>query len=914
MKEEARFYHRFRRKTQDIIKVGFLGDCFWQTPIERLNYAFLGIRDDKISRWVFALNEVEDEITLHLKEQTEGWEKVFGKAPVDIAKRIYASKIDVLIALSDNEMIRKVLSLAPAPIALAGGGGVSIKDANLADVLLGDKYIQSKYGDTVEFPSAFCYLPFFGNTAIRDDLRDNLIFGAFYHENDKRMEHWKAFAEILTKLPTAKLRFFSDAFNTEKNKIVAKKRLAWAGIDENRVELAQRNADTFEVFNGIDIFLDAYPNGESVALADALYMGVPVVSATNVGQGVLNAVGLGELWASDEAAYVNSAVALASDNELRAALRTSLRGMMENSTLMDREVYGKYVKLAVFAAFDYLTEQDKTPPTEEETKILWKIFDDIKYTDKENKLAIADRLLLTRPTDKERIADLVFAFADTDIETLQKAAEMLPDDTIAGKFIRFNLAKHKKDYEEAEKLGLEIKEIATADENDENFVSATLHMLADMYKSMGRMKDAAEMYRLSAEKTKEKYKSNEYDRYSNYVFTLNYTDATPKELLEAAKGFNECVKNLPRYTHVKRKNKKIKVGYISPDFRNHVVACFALAFFQARDAKRFETFAYMLKKPDPVTEIFKTTADNFRDLSSLKYDEIAKLIYEDKIDILVDLAGHTGYNPLPIMARKPAPIQMSGIGYFSPTGLREMDYFIVDEHTAPPGEEENFTEKLIRLPHSHFCYTYVKPMQERDKTLAFEKNGFITFGSMNNSNKLNDNVLKTWRRILENTPDSKLFLKFVIYDDPYRLNKEKTRMEKMGIDLNRVIFEGFSGDYLKGYNLIDIALDPYPYPGGGTTCDALMMGVPVITLSGKSNHERFGKSILCNLNLEELVAYSEDEYIDIAVKLANDKDRLKRLHEEIPSRMKNSAIMDQKLYMTDLEAVYEKVYQKWLES
>ncbi|MBR3723207.1 MAG: hypothetical protein IKN12_10690, partial [Selenomonadaceae bacterium] len=166
MKEEARFYHRFRRKTQDIIKVGFLGDCFWQTPIERINYAFLGIRDDKISRWVFALNEVEDEITLHLKEQTEGWEKVSGKAPLDIAKRIYASKIDVLIALSDNETVRKVLSLAPAPIVLAGGGGVSIKDTNLADVLLGDKYIQSKYGDTVEFPSAFCYLPFFGNTAI----------------------------------------------------------------------------------------------------------------------------------------------------------------------------------------------------------------------------------------------------------------------------------------------------------------------------------------------------------------------------------------------------------------------------------------------------------------------------------------------------------------------------------------------------------------------------------------------------------------------------------------------------------------------------------------------------------------------------------------------------------------------------
>ncbi|MBR3624476.1 MAG: hypothetical protein IKN43_14140, partial [Selenomonadaceae bacterium] len=713
---------------------------------------------------------------------------------------------------------------------------------------------------------------------------------------------------------TAKLRFFSDSFNGDKNKIVAKKRLAWAGIDENRVEFFPVPLDSFEIFNCMDVFLDAYPKGETVLLADALYMGTLVVSATNFGQSVLNSVGLGELWATDETAYVNSAVALALDAELRTALYSSLRGMMENSVLMNREVYGDYVKLAIFSAFDYLTEQDKIIPTDEEAKILWQLFDDIQYFDKENKLAIADRLLLTKPTDRERVADLVFAFADTDIETLQKAAEMLPDDTIAGKFIKFNSAKHRKNYEEAEKLGLEIKELTTTDETDEYFVSATLHMLADMYKSMGRMKDAAETYLLSAKKTKAKYKSNEYDRYGNYVFMLNYTDASPKELLEAAKGFRECVKNLPRYTHAKRRNKKIKVGYISPDFRNHVVACFALAFFQARNAERFETFAYMLKTPDAVTELFRKTADNFRDLSTVKYDEAAKIIYDDKIDILVDLAGYTGYNPLPIMARKPAPIQMSGIGYFSPTGLKEIDYFLVDEHTAPPGEEENFTEELIRLPHSHFCYTYVKPMQDRDETLAFEKNGFITFGSMNNSNKLNDKVLKTWSRILENTPNSKLFLKFLTYDDPYRLNKERTRMRDIGIDLDRVIFEGFSGDYLKGYNRIDIALDPYPYPGGGTTCDALMMGVPVITLSGNSNHERFGKSILCNLNLEELVAYNENEYVDIAIKLANEKGRLKRLHAEIPDRMKNSAIMDQKIYMTDLEAAYEEVYKKWLEN
>ncbi|MBP3723641.1 MAG: hypothetical protein J6I62_10365, partial [Selenomonadaceae bacterium] len=156
--------------------------------------------------------------------------------------------------------------------------------------------------------------------------------------------------------------------------------------------------------------------------------------------------------------------------------------------------------------------------------------------------------------------------------------------------------------------------------------------------------------------------------------------------------------------------------------------------------------------------------------------------------------------------------------------------------------------------------------------------------------------------------------KYGIYDDPWRLKAEKERMERIGFDLSRVYFEGFTNLYLNRYNDMDIALDTFPYPGGGTTCDALLMNVPVVTLEGNSNHERFGKSILENIGLDDLVAKSTDEYVDIAVNLAADTERLKKYHSEIYDRMTRSAIMDQSIYMKDLEEAYEKIFGDWLES
>lgn len=919
--ETPKFFHRIRKPRQKTIKIGLLGNDFNASKEARLIYSYFGLKDKKISATVFCLN-ASDEITAHLKEQNYEWFDLKDKTAIEIAKKIYDEKIDVLFALSDNEKIRETLKYHPAPMQIAGANALSLKDVfdknniPLVEAVLGDNFITAAEGiETIKFNSAFCYLPFFGNANLKkEENKNEMVFGAIYHENDKRLPCWKVFFKILDSVPNSKLQLFSDCFDDEKNKIIAKKRLAWAGISEDKIEaVSVTSKDSFDYLSKINIFLDSYPNGEQILLLDALYMGIPIVSMTDTGKSILNAIGLSELAPNDEEAYVNSTVAISKDGELLNALKTGLRNMMESSFIMNKEDFLEILKSAVFASFDYLMTLKDNVPNDEEFKILWDIFHSMDAMDN-NKFALLDRILLARPKDPEELNYISIILPHDEVENIKDAIEYLPDNTLAKEFAKLAMVYKAKKWNETEKMALEVRKIIPKDESEKYIISTAIHMLADTYKATGRFKMAAKSYLECEEMTPLKNKSNVYERYSNYLLMLHYTDTSPKEMFEEAKNYANLFKNIVKFPHEKIRKKKIRVGYISADFRNHVVANFSAAFFQARNPERFETFAYMTQQEDSNTNFFKKIADNYKNLNKLKYDEAAKVIYNDKIDILVDLGGHTGDNPLPILARKPAPIQVSGIGYFSSTGLPEVDYFIVDEHTAPKGEDEFFTEKLIRLKHSHFCLTHTKMRPHILEQIPFERNNFITFGSMNKTDKATDTVLETWKKIMDKVPNSRLFLKYGTYDDPWRLTKERQRMAEMGFDLKRVVFEGFSHQYLARYNAMDIALDTFPYPGGGTTCDALMMNVPVVTLSGKSNHERFGKSILENIGLDEYIAYNLDEYVDIAVNLANDIPRLKGLHNEIFDRMKHSAIMDQSIYMKDLEEAYEKIYEDYMSS
>ena len=286
--------------------------------------------------------------------------------------------------------------------------------------------------------------------------------------------------------------------------------------------------------------------------------------------------------------------------------------------------------------------------------------------------------------------------------------------------------------------------------------------------------------------------------------------------------------------------------------------------------------------------------------------QAAEIIRADEIDILFDLSGHTSGNRLLVAAYRPATVQISGIGYMNSTGLNCFDYFLTDK-TCSGDWQKYFVEKAIELPHSHFCYTPTKNFPAPSDAPCL-KNNFVTFGSFNNYSKITDTILKAWKKILDAVPNSKFIFKHKIFGTDEGKKIVAARLEKFNFDLSRVEMRNFSANYLEEYvNDIDIALDTFPYTGGLTTCEALFAGVPVVSLYGDRQGTRFGLSILKNVGLEELAAPTVEDYISRAVGLANDVELLSILHKNLRRMILNSALMDSKNYVREVEESFIKI-------
>lgn len=402
--------------------------------------------------------------------------------------------------------------------------------------------------------------------------------------------------------------------------------------------------------------------------------------------------------------------------------------------------------------------------------------------------------------------------------------------------------------------------------------------------------------------------------YSNYLFLLHYLpNVTASELAQQHFMYDRLYATTQQFTHQKRDKTKLRIGYLSPDFNEHVDIFFAIQLLACYDKDRFEVRCYSLaQEEDETTEQLKELVDGWCSLVGMSEFEAARRIYEDGIDILVDLSGHAkGGQTLIIAGYKPAPVQVCGIGYMSTTGMHAMDYFLTDIYCDPIGMNDNtFSEKLVRLPQTHLCYTPSEQMWR--SSFEYRPHKEIIFGSFNKFNKVTDNMLQLWLRILQRVPGSRLLLKNTT-ESRHPLARMQERLRQAGFADGQVELRTGSGNYWQEYMDVDIALDTYPYPGGATTCEALYMGVPVVSLYGERHGSRFGFSLLQNIGLGELAAHDEEDYINIAVGLAGERERLQGLHGEIRRMLQMSALMDGKRYTAAVEKAYEAMWQKWLE-
>ena len=455
----------------------------------------------------------------------------------------------------------------------------------------------------------------------------------------------------------------------------------------------------------------------------------------------------------------------------------------------------------------------------------------------------------------------------------------------------------------------ELLKIKIPEDKKQGYGEKIANLLGQCCRILGKSQEAAEAYHRAASfAVGKELKALEY---SNYLFNLHYSGEHKADFLrEAAKGFANLLNKKDIFNHPLRRRAKgpWRIGYLSSDIRRHVILCFCYDLLTAYDHKYFSVYIYMLGTEDGYSQKVKQQVTGWRNLKGMPTKDAARVIYMDEIDILVDLAGHTKGNGLPIMAYKPAPVQLSGIGYFGSTGLPTVDYFLGDKYLDDERTQREFVEKLLVLPHSHFCYRpLISAIIEEP---AFRRRGYVTFGSFNNFTKVNNKVLVLWRRLLEAVPNSHLLLKADVFDDGEVEEYTRKRLIEAGLPMERVDCRGISADYLSEYNDMDIALDTFPYPGGGTSCDALYMGRPLITLAGETHGERFGRSLLMNLGLGELVAYTEIEYLEKAIMLANDYELLQGLQENLRFIMQKSPLMNRQLYLQNMENFYRMIMEE----
>ena len=446
-----------------------------------------------------------------------------------------------------------------------------------------------------------------------------------------------------------------------------------------------------------------------------------------------------------------------------------------------------------------------------------------------------------------------------------------------------------------------------SDSGEAGLLADAWSMLGAVLRRLGESELSVEAFKKSVEL--EPDKEQKLVECSNALFSANAIGGVTAEYMQSLYAlYRRLLADLEiePYPAEDWQHEKIRVGYLSADLRDHAVAQFVRPLFCQYDRNRFRVYGYSLvRRPDGVTNALRQGCDVWRDVSDCSLSEIAQQIRADEIDVLVDLAGHSAENALPIFAFQPAPVQISGIGYFNSTGMQQMQGFLSDVYCSPEESSPYFTEKLLRLPHSHFCYQPFSGFPAVG-SLPCLKNGYVTFGCFNNFAKVNDGMLLVWKEILQRVPYSHLLLKHSLLGTEEGLSYTQQRFERLGMPMERIEFRGLSRDYLEQYNDMDIALDTSPYPGGLTTCEALYMGVPVVTLKGNRHGARFGYSFLANLGLQELVAEDAKGYVDIAVKIAGDSELLSLLRANLRRMMKVSPLMDSAGYMQALENIYEK--------
>ena len=409
--------------------------------------------------------------------------------------------------------------------------------------------------------------------------------------------------------------------------------------------------------------------------------------------------------------------------------------------------------------------------------------------------------------------------------------------------------------------------------------------------------------------------------HSNLLFTRSHQlDFSGAMLLTDSKRYGDLVSRSARpysaWRGASDPDKSLRVGLVSGDLRQHPVGNFlegVLSELAPNAAGRVELFGYSNAfQVDIVSERIKTSCRGWHSVVGLSDEALARQIHDDHIDILIDLSGHTAHNRLAMFAWKPAPIQITWLGYAGTTGVSAIDYLIADHWTIPTGEEKDFTENVLRLPETLLCFT-PPDTNIQVGTLPALTNGYVTFGSFNNLSKINDRVINLWARVLDAVPNSRLILKTRQLQESSIRKVMAEKFANRGIEIDRLVLAQHvpRAEYLLPHLDVDIALDTFPYTGVTTSIESLWMGVPVLSLAGDRFMSRFGESILQNAALPECIAEDLDDYVSKAIHLSSDLVHLASLRQSLRSQVLSSPLFDAPRFARNFELALREVWKQW---
>lgn len=494
-------------------------------------------------------------------------------------------------------------------------------------------------------------------------------------------------------------------------------------------------------------------------------------------------------------------------------------------------------------------------------------------------------------------------------ERLFRSALQLNPNSVAVLNNLGNLMREKGRLDEAETL---LGRAVELDDGDAEFHNN----LANVLKSGGRIAEAIDAYdrALSRDPGMSAALSNQLvcRQYIPEITLRNLADEHAK--YDAALALPLRAQWQP-FSNNRAPDRPLRVGFVSSDFGCHPVGFLLVRGFESLSRDQFETFCYSNRPlEDELTDRIRATASSWRDVCSMTDEELARQIRSDEIDVLVDLAGHTAGNRLLVFARKPAPVQVTWLGYVGSTGLTAMDYLLTDRFHVPQTAERFYVEQVVRLPESHIVF---EPPSDSPEVgpLPLTNRGHATFASFNNPAKISEQVVKLWSGVLKQVEKSHLLLKYRGFDDQSNSDRYWKLFSNAGVDQDRVEIEGWSPprEMLDAYNGVDVTLDPFPFTGGMTTLYSLWMGVPVITVAGETFASRQSMSFLSQMGLTELIADDHADYISRAASLVRDMDRLDSLRSSLRQRLLDSPLCNSDHFARSIESAFREMWRKWCE-